>query len=51
MTPIEFEQFLKFSKDEISDKSNSEKIRAFIDWCKKNNMEEIILRLSSPLLA
>jgi len=47
MTPIEFEQFLKFSKDEISDKSNSEKIRAFIEWCKKNNLEEIILRLSS----
>lgn len=47
MTPIEFEQFLKFSKNEISDKSNSEKIRVFIDWCKKNNMEEIILRLSS----
>jgi hypothetical protein len=47
MTPIEFEQFLKFSRDGISNKSNSEKIRAFIEWCKKNNMEEIILRLSS----
>ena len=47
MTPIEFEQFLKFSKDGLSDKSNSEKIRSFIEWCKKNNMEEIILRLSS----
>ena len=47
MTPVEFEQFLKFSKDGISNKSNSEKIRAFIEWCKKNNMEEIILRLSS----
>src|SRR6266516_7220193 len=47
MTTIEFEQFLKFSKDTISDKSNPEKIRAFIEWCKKNNMEEIILRLSS----
>lgn len=47
MTPIEFEQFLKFSKDGISDKSNAEKIRAFIEWCNKNNMEEIILRLSS----
>jgi hypothetical protein len=47
MTPIEFEQFLKFSKDRISEKSNSEKIRAFIEWCKNNDMEEIILRFSS----
>jgi hypothetical protein len=47
MTPIEFEQFLKFSKDRISEKSNSEKIRAFIEWCKKEDMEEIILRFSS----
>lgn len=47
MTPVEFEQFLKFSKNGLSDKSNSEKIRCFIEWCKKNNMEEIILRLSS----
>ncbi|MDP9289686.1 MAG: hypothetical protein M3P08_16025 [Thermoproteota archaeon] len=47
MTPIEFEQFLKFSKDRISEKSNSEKIRAFIEWCKEKDMEEIILRLSS----
>jgi len=47
MTPIEFEQFLKFSKDRISEKSNSEKVRAFIEWCKNKDMEEIILRLSS----
>jgi len=47
MTPIEFEQFIEFLKDQISNKSNSEKIRAFIEWCKKNNMEEIVLRLSS----
>ncbi len=47
MTPIEFEQFLKFSKDRISEKSDSEKIRAFIEWCKKEDMEEIILRFSS----
>jgi hypothetical protein len=47
MTPIEFEQFLEFSKDRISEKSNSEKIRAFIEWCKKEDMEEIILRFSS----
>ncbi len=47
MTPRDFEQFLRFSKDEISDKPNSEKIRALIEWCKKNNKEEIIIRLSS----
>lgn len=47
MTPTDFEQFLKLSQDELSDKSNPEKIRAFIEWCKKNNMEELILRLSS----
>jgi hypothetical protein len=47
MTPIEYEQFIEFSKDQISNKSNSEKIRAFIEWCKKNNMDEIVLRLSS----
>jgi hypothetical protein len=47
MTPTDFEQFLKRSQDELSDKSNPEKIRAFIEWCKKNNMEELILRLSS----
>jgi hypothetical protein len=47
MTPRDFEQFLKLSQDELSDKSNPEKIRAFVEWCKKNNMEELILRLSS----
>jgi hypothetical protein len=44
---MEFEQFLKFSKGRISEKSNSEKIRAFIEWCKERDMEEIILRFSS----
>jgi hypothetical protein len=47
VTPTEFEQFVELSKDRLSNKSNSEKIQAFIEWCKKNNMEEIVLRLSS----
>jgi len=47
VTPTEFEQFVELSKDRLSKKSNSEKIQAFIEWCKKNNMEEIVLRLSS----
>lgn len=48
MNQIEFEQFLKFAEEEaLSTKSDSEKIQDFILWCKKNNFEEIILRLSS----
>ncbi len=48
MNQFEFEQFLKFADEEaLSAKSDSEKIRDFILWCKKNNFEEIILRLSS----
>jgi hypothetical protein len=48
MKPTEFEQFLKFAEDHsLSNKSDSEKIQAFISWCKKNDIEEVILRLSS----
>jgi hypothetical protein len=48
MNQIEFEQFLKFAEEEaLFAKSDSEKIQDFILWCKKNNFEEIILRLSS----
>ena len=47
MKPIEFEQFLKFAEDHLSNKSDSQKIQAFTSWCKKNNTEEVILRLSS----
>ena len=47
MKPAEFEQFLKFAEDRLSGKPDSEKIQAFIVWCKKSNIEELILRLSS----
>ena len=48
MNQFEFEQFLKFADEEaLSAKSDSEKIQDFILWCKKNNFEEIILKLSS----
>jgi hypothetical protein len=47
MKPTEFEQFLKFAEDQLSNKSDSQKIQAFTGWCKKNNTEEVILRLSS----
>lgn len=42
-----FEEFLKESKKRLNDKSDSEKIRVFIDWCLKNAYEEVILRISS----
>ena len=48
MKPFEFEQFLKLAEDNgLSSKSDSEKIIEFILWCKKKNIEENILRLSS----
>jgi hypothetical protein len=42
-----FEKFLNESKKRLNDKSDSEKVRTFIDWCVKNNYEEVILRISS----
>lgn len=48
MKPFEFEQFLKLAEDNgLSTKSDSEKIIEFILWCKRKNIEENILRLSS----
>lgn len=47
MTPVEFEYFLKFLENKRSDMTDSKKILAFIEWCKKKDMEQIILRLSS----
>jgi len=47
MTPTEFELFLKFLHTKRSDMNDSEKLLAFIEWCKKKEMEEIIVRLSS----
>jgi hypothetical protein len=42
-----FEKFLKESKKRLDSKSDAEKVRIFIDWCVKNNYEEVILRISS----
>ncbi|MFL6510816.1 MAG: hypothetical protein ACJ700_06470 [Nitrososphaera sp.] len=47
MDSILFDKFLKESKIGLNGKSDSEKIRVFIDWCIKNSHEEIILRISS----
>jgi hypothetical protein len=42
-----FEKFLIESKKALDAESDSEKLRTFIDWCLKNNYEEVILRISS----
>jgi hypothetical protein len=42
-----FEKFLKESKKRLKEKSDSEKVRIFVDWCIRNNYEEVILRISS----
>jgi hypothetical protein len=42
-----FEKFLMESKKTLDGRSDSEKLRTFIDWCVKNNYEEVILRISS----
>src|ERR671930_1285953 len=42
-----FEKFLMESKKALTGKSDSEKVRTFIDWCIENNCEEVILRISS----
>jgi hypothetical protein len=47
MDPDLFDKFLEESRKRLSDKSDSEKVRIFIDWCIKNNHEEVILRISS----
>ena len=47
MDPGLCEKFLKESKKRLNGKSDAEKVRIFIDWCVKNNYEEVILRISS----
>ncbi len=43
-----FNKFLKESKQSLNrKKSDWEKIRIFIDWCIRNDFEEMILRISS----
>jgi hypothetical protein len=47
MDPVLFDKFLKESKKRLNGKSDSEKVRVFIDWCVKSDYEEVILRISS----
>jgi hypothetical protein len=42
-----FEKYLHDAKKKMRDKSDSEKVRIFVDWCIRNKTEEVILRLSS----
>jgi hypothetical protein len=47
MLQSEFEEFLNSNKSRLEGRSDSEKIRLFIDWCNKYGLEELIIRLSS----
>ncbi len=47
MLESEFEEFVKSNKSRLKGLSDTEKIRMFIDWCNKYNIEELILRLSA----
>lgn len=42
-----FEKFLAESDNKLQGKSDSDKIRIFVDWCRQKDLEEVILRLSS----
>jgi hypothetical protein len=47
MNPQLFEKFLSDSQRELESRTQSQKVRTFIDWCNRNGLEEIVLRLSS----
>lgn len=47
MLESEFEEFVKSNKSRLKGLSDTAKIRMFIDWCNKYNIEELILRLSA----
>lgn len=47
MRTSDFERFFDYARRDLKDRSDSEKVRVFIEWCRKNNIEETILRLSS----
>jgi hypothetical protein len=42
-----FEKFIIESKNRLNEQSGPDKLRIFIDWCIRNNYEEVILRISS----
>lgn len=47
MLQSEFEEFLNSNKSRLEGKSDSEKVKLFIDWCNRYGIEELIIRLSS----
>lgn len=47
MLESEFEEFLNSNKSRLEGRSDSEKIKLFIEWCNKYGLEELIIRLSS----
>lgn len=49
MEPAQFEKFLEQSGKKllVPGRSDSDKVRVLISWCKENGIEEVILRLSS----
>jgi hypothetical protein len=47
MLESEFEEFLSSNKSRLEGRSDSEKVKLFIDWCNKYDLEELIIRLSS----
>jgi hypothetical protein len=47
MLESEFEEFLSSNRSRLEGRSDSEKVKLFIDWCNKYRLEELIIRLSS----
>jgi hypothetical protein len=47
MNPSEFQEFLTYADKRLAGRSNSEKVTAFIAWCKDREIEEVIARLSA----
>lgn len=47
MLESEFEEFVNSNKKRLKGISDTEKIRMFVDWCNKYNIEELILRVSA----
>ena len=47
MKPEQFQEFLRYSKGRIEGLTDAEKILLFMDWCRKKELEELMLRLST----
>lgn len=47
MNPDIFDRFTRQHREKLPSMSDSERVRAYMAWCKANHMEEAVLRLSS----